>query len=121
MAKSNDFNLIDKTGEWMINRSPFRLAHNRSANPDVPELVYLESGVPTKIVMDDFLKSQPTIESCPDPMSDEAMPAVIVPVENTLVPLDASTGDPSAANAPGVLGTKSETTVTGNKPSGPKK
>ena len=119
---SNEFKLIDKAdGEWLINRAQFRLAHNRSENPDVPDVVVLESGIPTKVRYDDFLKSQPTVEPCPDPMGDEPIPSVIVASENTLIPTDEVTGQPATANAPGVLGTTAETSVTGNPPTGAKK
>lgn len=111
-----DFKVIDKDGEWLVNTSPFRLAHTRSET----DIVVLESGVPTKIVHDEWLKGQSTVVVCPDPMSDEPIPGVMVASENTVIPSDEH-GDPDLGSAPGVLGTTAETTVTGEKPTGSKR
>jgi hypothetical protein len=117
---SKNFNLIDKDGEWVVNTSQFRLAATRGT-PEQPEVIHIESGVPTKVVMDDYLKSQPLLVPCPDPVnSDEPVPAVIVPGENTLIPTDEH-GKPDTAHAPGVIGTTAETAVTGNPPTGSKR
>lgn len=50
--------VVDKSGVWVINKSEFPL-------PDYTReggAVLIESGVPTKIELSDFLKAQPTLE-----------------------------------------------------------
>lgn len=114
---AREFKVIDKDGEWVVNTSPYRLAFTRNE----VEALALESGIPTKVVLDEFLKGQETIKPCADPVnSDEPIPTVTVHTENTLVPTDGN-GEADASKAPGVLGTKAETTVTGDKPTGHKR
>jgi hypothetical protein len=74
--------------------------------------------VPTKVIategspLAEWLKNQPLIVACPDPMGDEPLPTVIVPVDNTVVPNDEVTGTPDVASAPGIQATAAEAVAT---------
>lgn len=117
---SSNFRIIDKDGEWVINRSQFSLPFTRGEEPTV-ETLRIESGEPTKVRLNVYLEAQPLLERCADPITgEEPIPGVIVPSENTLVPIDEN-GDPDPSKAPGVVGTTAETSVTGNAPTGQKK
>lgn len=68
----SDFKVIDKTGDWMFNKSPYRMVDGLNGN-------IFESGVPTKVVLNDWLITQgDTIVPCADPMeSGESLPEII--------------------------------------------
>ena len=69
----SDFKIIDKSGVWVRNNSEFPL-------PDYTRVggtVLLESGVPTKIDLSDYLKGQPTLEVLTvDPISGDEITEV---------------------------------------------
>ncbi len=74
----SDFKVIDKTKEakWYVNRGLFPLPDGSRHG------VRFEPGVPTKVEPNAWMKGQPLLVECPDPMSadaEEAMPKQIEP------------------------------------------
>lgn len=101
-----DMNVIDKTGDWVINRAQFRLVDPTHGEG---KLIVLEPGVPTKVKKTEWMKGQEVVVDCPDPFtSDDPMPSIIVPVDNTLLPRDEATGKLDASAAPGIQGSPAE-------------
>lgn len=94
--------VIDRDGEWVVNTAMFRMV-----DPSKGEglEVILEPGIPTKVKKTGWMRSQPMIKDCPDPMGDGEIPKVVVPTESTLVPTDTETGAPAPDAAPGIAGT----------------
>lgn len=97
----SDFKVVNKTGEWFINRALFRFVDpTNETNP-----VVFEPGVPTKVIQTDWMKGQELIVPCPDPNnSDDPMPTLIDTAENTVIPNDDVSGEPDKNGAPGILG-----------------
>lgn len=62
----SDFKVVDKKGEWILNVSEARI-------PDYSrdEVVIIEPGVPTRIVMTAYLDGQPTLRRIEDPTEGE--------------------------------------------------
>lgn len=59
-----DMTVIDKDGDWYVNRALYRFPHGTR------EGVVFESGVPTRVVLDDWIKGQPLIEKVADPFGE---------------------------------------------------
>lgn len=92
---SSDFKIIDKGGEWFVNTALFRMV-----DPTNDPQTIFEAAMPTKVKPTDWMKGQPMIVACPDPInSDEPMPATIVPVDSVVVPKDEITGEPDPVAA----------------------
>lgn len=94
--KSNvDMVIIDRDGEWFVNRALFPM-------PD-PDGNVFQPMMPTKIKSNDWIKAQEgVIVPCPDPAAGEEMPEQVKPVENTIVPKDEDTKEPVLSAASGV-------------------
>jgi hypothetical protein len=68
----SDFTVIDKKGEWILNTGENRVPdYLRQAETPGSTLVILEPGVPTKIIMSQFLLDQPTLQAIEDPTDGE--------------------------------------------------
>lgn len=70
----SDMKVIDKEdGEWVINTGDYGLPDyaRHAANPGT-ELIIIQPGIPTKIVMSGYLKEQTTLKPCDDPMGTPA-------------------------------------------------
>lgn len=59
---SAEMKIIDKDGQWLINRSEFRMVS--------PDGKIMESATPTKIIVTEWHMNQPVIESVGDPTDD---------------------------------------------------
>lgn len=62
--------VIDKDGEWFVNTAMFRFVHGTREDSPI-----FESGVPTRIRPDDWIKSQDLIVKVDNPYED--LPEVI--------------------------------------------
>jgi len=85
MAK-NEMTVIDKDGAWVVHTGAFRLPHALRTG------INLEPGVPTKVTHDDWLKGQPTVKACSDPMEgpvEVEMVKVETPLKAAAKPGDA--------------------------------
>lgn len=68
----SDFKVIDKKGEWVLNTGESRIPdYVRQAETPGEELVIIEPGVPTKIVVSEFLKQQTTLRLIEDPTNGD--------------------------------------------------
>lgn len=68
----NEIKMIDKQGEWVLNTGESRIPdYVRHAENPGTELIIIEPGVPTKIVLSAFLKGQPTLRQIEDPTEGE--------------------------------------------------
>jgi hypothetical protein len=75
----SEFKIIDKKGVWVVNGSEFALPDyvRHGENPG-SELVMLQPGVPTKILLSDFLKSQATLKILThDPITGDEIPGAV--------------------------------------------
>lgn len=106
---ASDFKIIDKSGDWFVNRALFRFVDpTNETNPTI-----FEPGLPTKVKPTEWMKGQELIVACPDPMtSDDPIPTVIVPTDNTLVPNDDVSGEPDVASASGIQATAAADVAT---------
>lgn len=94
-----NMNIIHKDGNWLVNTAVFRMVD--TTNPD--EHIVFEPGVPTQVRLTEWMTSQAMIVDSPNPLeSDEPVPQVLQPVENTLVPNDDESGEPDVSAAPGM-------------------
>lgn len=70
----SDFKIIDKDkkAEWILNTSEIRVAdYVRHADNPGSEMIILEPGVPTKIIMSPYLDAQEVIKRIEDPTQGE--------------------------------------------------
>jgi hypothetical protein len=56
--------IIDKNGQWLINRSEYRFVD--------PDGKIMEPGEETKIISTDWHANQPVLEACVDPTNPDA-------------------------------------------------
>lgn len=68
-------NIIDKKGSWVINAGEFPLPdYDRQTNNPGSELILLQPGEPTKIIISDYLRGQPMLRFMDaDPVTGEAI------------------------------------------------
>lgn len=67
----SDIKVIDKDGEWVVNRGEYALAdHQRHAENPNTDLVLIQPGVMTQITLNSYLKSQPTLEKIDSPLGE---------------------------------------------------
>lgn len=96
---SREVKVIDRSGDWFINTALFRFVDGDTGNT-------FEPGLPTKVNATAWMKSQPLIKSCPDPLnSDDPMPPQITP--DSIKP-ELSDEDLAAAAARKAAGTNSK-------------
>ena len=73
---SENFKIVDKDkkAEWVINTSDARVPDyvRHSENPGT-ELIIIEPGVPTKIILSDYLKGQEVLKLIEDPTQSEGI------------------------------------------------
>lgn len=94
--------VIDKSGEWVVNTSQFRMVDPTHGEGN---LMILEPGIATKVIKTDWMRGQDMIEDSPDPLGEEAIPVVKLSPENTVVPTDPETKEQVLSAAPGIQGT----------------
>lgn len=67
----SDIKVIDKDGDWVINRGEYPLAdHQRLTENPNTTLVLIQPGVPTQIKLNTYLKGQPTLEQIDSPLGE---------------------------------------------------
>lgn len=67
-----DMKIIDGDGEWIVNTGGFRIPDYDRAQ-DGSDMVYYEPGVPTKVVISDWIKGQVVLEKTDDPTTKPAV------------------------------------------------
>lgn len=98
----SEFTIVDKKGQWVLNTSEFGLAdHQRQSDNPGSTLVIIQSGVPTRIDLNDYLRAQPTLQLMTvDPVSGDEIELPEPPQPAPAPSADAAPADPVADPVP---------------------